>query len=467
MNGADRIHPGPVLPIRAPAQAFVSGPGQAMTDAGLVNVAPDVFSSAVASAMPGVDLGPGDPIGACSRCWPTSTATPPAMGATTRATAGMAPATGVTTRATEAMRPILLLRWRKTAPPWWPTGQALSSARLTPGFTALSAADSRDTAGSPVGGHSGRATGEGGDPVGMGIDRVGTEYRPGWGDHRPGWGDHRPGWGRSSAGLGWTSAPVVALVPVCSRGPGWGGPRPGFEPRGGDVRPRRRLRRRFRRRGRPGRRGQRRIGSWGWPSRWYWGWAPRPVSVLVIAPVLVWVAKPGCAVKPVLVVAAGFDDGAGLRGEGGIGAGFGAGAGAVPAGGRVGNAARAGVGEQAGVDAGFSGGVPARNGGGVAGVARRQPSRLPRSQAGFAGQAGPGRLWRPGRRRARVARPPAGSVARPWGAGCWVAEAGLGSQAGLGAGAGAVAKADSLPAAASPARGAVQRWVPVQAVRRG
>ena len=45
------------------AQAFVSGPGQAMTDAGLVNVAPDVFSSAVASAMPGVDLGPGDPIG--------------------------------------------------------------------------------------------------------------------------------------------------------------------------------------------------------------------------------------------------------------------------------------------------------------------------------------------------------------------------------------------------------------------
>src|ERR1700722_7536520 len=45
------------------AQAFVSAPGQAITDAGLVNVAPDVFSSAVANAMPGVDLGPGDPIG--------------------------------------------------------------------------------------------------------------------------------------------------------------------------------------------------------------------------------------------------------------------------------------------------------------------------------------------------------------------------------------------------------------------
>ncbi len=45
------------------ARAFVSGPGQAMTDAGLVNVAPDEFSSAVANALPGLPLGVGDPIG--------------------------------------------------------------------------------------------------------------------------------------------------------------------------------------------------------------------------------------------------------------------------------------------------------------------------------------------------------------------------------------------------------------------
>src|SRR5258708_30286616 len=45
------------------ARAFVSGPGQAMTDAGLVNVAPDEFSSAVANALPGLPLGAGDPIG--------------------------------------------------------------------------------------------------------------------------------------------------------------------------------------------------------------------------------------------------------------------------------------------------------------------------------------------------------------------------------------------------------------------
>src|ERR1700753_3120721 len=47
----------------AAAQAYLAGPGQAMTDAGLVNVSPDEFSSAVASAMPGVDLPPGDPFG--------------------------------------------------------------------------------------------------------------------------------------------------------------------------------------------------------------------------------------------------------------------------------------------------------------------------------------------------------------------------------------------------------------------
>src|ERR1700753_3556809 len=45
------------------ARAFVSGPGQAMTDAGLVNVAPEEFSSAVASAVPGLPLAVGDPIG--------------------------------------------------------------------------------------------------------------------------------------------------------------------------------------------------------------------------------------------------------------------------------------------------------------------------------------------------------------------------------------------------------------------
>ena len=45
------------------ARAFVSGPGQAMTDAGLVNVAPEEFSSAVAGAMPGLGLPPGDPVG--------------------------------------------------------------------------------------------------------------------------------------------------------------------------------------------------------------------------------------------------------------------------------------------------------------------------------------------------------------------------------------------------------------------
>ena len=48
---------------QAAAQAFVSGPGQAMVDNGLVNVAPDEFSSALANAMPGVNIPAGDPIG--------------------------------------------------------------------------------------------------------------------------------------------------------------------------------------------------------------------------------------------------------------------------------------------------------------------------------------------------------------------------------------------------------------------
>src|ERR1700677_1211695 len=44
------------------AQAFLFGPEQAMSDAGLVNVSPDEFSTAAATAVPGMDFG-GDPIG--------------------------------------------------------------------------------------------------------------------------------------------------------------------------------------------------------------------------------------------------------------------------------------------------------------------------------------------------------------------------------------------------------------------
>jgi hypothetical protein len=47
----------------AAAQSFVSGPGQAMTNAGLINVLPDELASAAASALPGLPLPEGDPIG--------------------------------------------------------------------------------------------------------------------------------------------------------------------------------------------------------------------------------------------------------------------------------------------------------------------------------------------------------------------------------------------------------------------
>ncbi|BCI91746.1 hypothetical protein NIIDMKKI_69520 [Mycobacterium kansasii] len=45
------------------ARSFVAAPGQAMTNAGLINVSPAEFSSAAASALPFLDLGAGDPIG--------------------------------------------------------------------------------------------------------------------------------------------------------------------------------------------------------------------------------------------------------------------------------------------------------------------------------------------------------------------------------------------------------------------
>ena len=116
------------------------------------------------------------------------------------------------------MRPIPLLWWRKTAPPWWPTGQALSSARWTPGFTALSTVGSRDTAGSLVGGHSGRAPVTM-DQAGMAIDRVGTGTGPvGAIIGRAGAIIGRGGTVIGQVGA--TSAPVVAPVPVRAAGGG-------------------------------------------------------------------------------------------------------------------------------------------------------------------------------------------------------------------------------------------------------
>ena len=45
------------------AQNFFSGPGQAMTNAGLINVMPDELAAAAASAVPGVPIPDGDPVG--------------------------------------------------------------------------------------------------------------------------------------------------------------------------------------------------------------------------------------------------------------------------------------------------------------------------------------------------------------------------------------------------------------------
>ncbi|WP_373196779.1 IniB N-terminal domain-containing protein, partial [Mycobacterium marinum] len=45
------------------ARSFVASPGQAMTNAGLVNVSPVEISSAAANALPFLNLGAGDPIG--------------------------------------------------------------------------------------------------------------------------------------------------------------------------------------------------------------------------------------------------------------------------------------------------------------------------------------------------------------------------------------------------------------------
>src|SRR5690348_2572964 len=44
------------------ARDFVAGPGQALTNAGLVNVAPEQFALAAANALPGLALGGGDPM---------------------------------------------------------------------------------------------------------------------------------------------------------------------------------------------------------------------------------------------------------------------------------------------------------------------------------------------------------------------------------------------------------------------
>src|ERR1700710_1642617 len=45
------------------ARSFVSAPGQAMTNAGLVNVSPAEVSSVAANAVPGLALSSDDPIG--------------------------------------------------------------------------------------------------------------------------------------------------------------------------------------------------------------------------------------------------------------------------------------------------------------------------------------------------------------------------------------------------------------------
>lgn len=45
------------------ARSFVASSGQAMTNAGLVNVSPVEISSAAANALPFLNLGAGDPIG--------------------------------------------------------------------------------------------------------------------------------------------------------------------------------------------------------------------------------------------------------------------------------------------------------------------------------------------------------------------------------------------------------------------
>ena len=241
----------------------------------------------------------------CSRLLADQYGYAPRLWATPRATTrAMTTAMGGTTRATEAMRPILLLRWRKTAPRLVADGQA----RLTAGLGAdggLSTADSRGYGWrARLGGIRARCTGDVRDPVWI---RSG----PGWENTRPGWGDHRSWLGRPSARLGTVIGRVgVTSAPVVVSDRRGSAARVGVDPgRASSLRRRsvgRRLwlRRRFRRRGRPGRRGQRRIWSWGWPSRvcglgrqdrfrsWWSRRSWRGVAKLR-----------ACAVKPVLVVA--------------------------------------------------------------------------------------------------------------------------------------------------------------------
>lgn len=56
------------------ARSFVASSGQAMTNAGLVNVSPVEISSAAANALPFLNLGAGDRLGDCSKRWRTNTA---------------------------------------------------------------------------------------------------------------------------------------------------------------------------------------------------------------------------------------------------------------------------------------------------------------------------------------------------------------------------------------------------------
>src|ERR1700677_3552235 len=155
------------------AQAFVSGPGQAMTDAGLVNVAPDVFSSAVASAMPGVDLGPGDPIGGLQQVLADQYGYDPGYGGYDAGYGGYDQGYGG-----YAPDPVAAVA---------EDGAAL----VADGAGAVLGAVDAGLYGAVDGGFPGYGWQPGWGAFGPGTG----DYGPGWDGYRPGWDGYRPGWG--------------------------------------------------------------------------------------------------------------------------------------------------------------------------------------------------------------------------------------------------------------------------------
>ena len=174
------------------AQAFLDGPEQAMTLAG-VNAAPQEFALAAANALPGVDLG-SDPIGGLQQVLTDQYGYAPAS-------AGYEPDGGygpglVSTVADDgaalvgdAVAPVVY-----GADAVLDDGGAIAGG-LGAGLVSAVDAGLWSAADGGFGGQEGAGFGwqPGWGGFGPGTGEFGQGFGPGWGGFGPGWGDFRPG----------------------------------------------------------------------------------------------------------------------------------------------------------------------------------------------------------------------------------------------------------------------------------